>query len=454
MVSVFLYAFNPEQIRYTVGLGIEFFYSLILLAVSACLVHWSLRPSIPRAAIVGAMIGLSLACRSTLIIFPLAMIGGCLPRRAYFQRPLQNSLVILLLVGLPLLPWIARNAVQFRAFIPFERCAAANNLYSGSLGMVETWLSPDLQALAAVQNRNIKNLRTEAEAKDALVHLAFENIFSNPSAYIRSIALRLYHALAGIHPWLTALALLGLWRHWNNPSAYLIGLLVICFWSIHALMSIETRYFVPLTPLLVLLAACCFSKAHSGLTRRPREFAGPLRVVVYASLVFFGSLLGAEAYYLSREVSLWKQRPYADPCGEGHLPMLPKNIQSNSWEFYYNRGVRLYLHGRFEAALKDLKSADRLNPSSIDSKLSLAAALSRAGDHTAALKTCQEASRLTGQNSPALMKASCLDCLESELRSLGRFRDAQRMAEESHRLRMEVVRKKRAPILFQDYSYK
>ncbi|MBI4051190.1 MAG: glycosyltransferase family 39 protein, partial [Elusimicrobia bacterium] len=141
LFSAAWYALDPEQTRLCASLEIEFFFSLLLLAIACGLVYCSLQHSLYSYLGLSFLIGVSLTCRSTLFLYPLFL--GIMHRHGKIGLILLSSYLVLI-------PWTLRNAIHFREFIPFEHHAAICNLFTASEGMVQTWLPRDAQAMAAM----------------------------------------------------------------------------------------------------------------------------------------------------------------------------------------------------------------------------------------------------------------------------------------------------------------
>lgn len=442
IIAATMYALHPEQIRYAPNLNVELFFSVLLMAVALSLIEWTRGPRRAGVMRLGLAMGLSIACRSVLWLFPLALgVAGHL-RRELRPHAARHAVLAGLVAVVPLAPWIARNAAQFGAFIPFEKCAAVSNLYSGSIGMIDTWNQIELQAVASLQNRPLSGHGSVAEKSDTLVSMALESILSHPSGYLRSCLARLKRVILDTHPWLALAAAIGVWRMWSNSAVYGLGLLVAYFWGVHSLMSIEIRYFVPLTPILMILAGCGLADFLPARSRSHPLDLRPVRIGLTVLLLIGGIAVGAETILLAREVRSWDARPYPSACREGYLPA--GSAERSSWRFFNDRGVRSYLRGDLSGAVSDFQRAANMAPDEPECRLSLATAKSKLGDHESALALCREALSLPSSSGYSFQLAGW-DCMESELNALGRIAEARDAGNRAKRLRLDFVARGRQP---------
>lgn len=448
LIAATMYAFHPEQIHYAPNLNVELFFSVLLMAVALSLIEWTRGLRGAGVLQLGMALGLSIACRSVLWLFPPALgVAGYL-RRELRPHAARHAVLAGLVAVVPLMPWIARNAVQFGAFIPFEKCASVSNLYSGSIGMIDTWNQVELQAVASLQYRPLSGLGSAAEKSDALVSMALENILSHPFRYLMSCLSRLWRIILDTHPWLALAAAIGVWRMWSNSAVYVLGLLVAYFWGAHSLMSIEIRYFVPLTPILMILAGCGLADFLPTRIRTPPLGPRSVRIGLTVLLLIGGIAVGAETIMLAREVRSWDARPYPSACREGYLPA--GSPERSSWQFFNDRGVQGYLRGDMSGAVSDLQRAAKMAPEVPEPRLSLATAKSKLGDHESALRHCHEALSLASSSEFAFQLAGW-DCIESELRALGRSAEARDAGNRAERLRLDFVARGRNPGRLKDW---
>ena len=442
------YAFNADQIAYGASLEIEHFYSLLLLSAACALVYWFRRPSKSSSWVLGLIIGISLSCRSTLFLFPPFLAAACLIRPGYFPgNAKRNIALVILSAALTLSPWIVRNAVQFHAFIPFERYAAACNLFTASEGMVGTLLPSQAQQIAAAGDRTMESMDEDAKNRE-LFRRAAANILARPASYLGSTVKRAVFLL-GIDPWMWGLSLSALWFDRRQRSLLPLALLAAYFFGIHSLMSVEGRYAIPLVPLLLVLASCALASVIFGLSRsfqgnwRVRDelsSASDLEGILGTSLLIFGATFGVCAYRLAaecRRIDL-RSTPDVQTSSEGVFP----SPTGEGAQFFNDRGVQRFLAGNMGGAAADFRQASRVDARLIEPHLGLAAALSRQGRHQAAARACAAAGIIASAEDagPAprskerhVLLTSAFDCCAHELRALGRPVEARFFTEASRR---------------------
>ncbi|MDD5630305.1 MAG: hypothetical protein PHU21_14670, partial [Elusimicrobia bacterium] len=128
LISAAFVAFHPALRELATPYQIDDFYGLLLMLVAVALAAWMRSPSAGRSWLLGFAVAASLLCRSVLFAFPpclvLARLRGDARRRAFW--------VVLGASYLFLLPWVARNALQLRRFIPFEDHAATQNFFAAA----------------------------------------------------------------------------------------------------------------------------------------------------------------------------------------------------------------------------------------------------------------------------------------------------------------------------------
>jgi hypothetical protein len=478
LLAAWLYSLDPGQILHARSLDIEHFYGLLLLAVALGLAWWRVKGDRRSAWCLGLLLGFSLLCRSPLVFFPALLAAGLALRLRSASGTVLGLAPIALGALIPLLPWMGRNAVHFRQFIPLERHAGVCNLYTASQGMIETWLPSEAFTLLQLENRTVAAMSMEEKNK-ALRDTALGGILAAPASYLRSTARRLLRYL-GFHPLLWALVLASAAFRRSAPLVMPLLALSLYLLVIHSCLGVEERYLAPLLPVTSVLAS--LAAVRLGLALRERLAPGlsipaPLEEgpapdsdpvlgrAVAACLVFF-CVCGAVCFaQLAAEV---RQTGWRTPTGTGMnvevvFPMPSPDSTVFIWDmnpsqkaavFHNDRGVQRYLQGDPEAAAADFRQASRLLPPYIEPRLSLAAIVSSQGRHAEALRLCEEALRLAkpaseetflkmagydyGRNRLALY-AAAQDCSAAELDRLGRRKEGRRMSAGATNTRVKVA---------------
>lgn len=302
MLCAGLIGFYPELVGLTGLLWSEnLFIPLFLSAVSA-LFAFSKRPSVSLALLSGALTACCILTRSTSVIL-LPVIGFCALRNGFSSFALRNGAIAtvtaLLLAGC----WTARNYVVMGNFILVES-NVGYNLYVGNrpdTPMPFAWKrAASLPEDALYQRLNAAP--TEGERSAALTKAAVAQIKRDPlrTALLAAtkvvdfwlpdffIALNLQSGALGpenMWLWKPVLALtlcsylvivvfaiagslrLGLARPAQTCWEFRFVLLIVALYTLpHALVYGNSRYHLPLMPLLFLLAAPVIRRAWLALT--------------------------------------------------------------------------------------------------------------------------------------------------------------------------------------------
>lgn len=313
-----LAALHPGVGRAITGCQIETFFGCLVCLISWALIRWCRDPGWGRTLLLVFFIGVSLLCRAVFFALPvalvLAVLSGALP------SPGRAKLWALLVAPYLLLaPWVARNAVQFGRFIPFEDQAATRNFYAATLGIVDNAVgSPYQDVLALQQNATTPPAAT---AEQRMFSLAVRNIADAPGYYLFSCLRRLLRLL-GMHPTLLLLAVAGAIRRRVDAGARALAILCGYYMLVHIPMTLEVRYLEPLLPVLAILAgglvpdSARFSWPSIGRSARLRLSPEALLVLMVPLYLLCVERLGGELL-LTRLPCRLPRTPRADYyCGE------------------------------------------------------------------------------------------------------------------------------------------
>lgn len=225
-----LIAAQPALLSEVAGYQIEPLYGALVAGALLALLAWVRSPSRGSAAALGLAVGASVLCRSPLcLLLPAAAVVWRLR-----SRPTGGLWLAFAVACACLLPWIARNALQFHRLIPLESDPISWNLFAGS-------------GAAAAGRR----FPVDAGAR---LRLGLAGIAARPGAYLASCAARLGRA-AGLHWLLAALAGLALWRRRRDEALMAAAGFCAYFLLVHAPLGLRARYIEPLVPCLAVLAA-------------------------------------------------------------------------------------------------------------------------------------------------------------------------------------------------------
>jgi 4-amino-4-deoxy-L-arabinose transferase-like glycosyltransferase len=322
-------AFYPELIWYSAHFWCETLFLAILWWAIERLMAADESSSVRTAAIAGALFGLAVLTRETILyLIPLGAIwlGWSKPRR----RPL-SAFALLAATFLVVAPWTARNWIQFGAFIPVST-GGGLNLYQGNAlisrgevyneyyekeGKVEQYQWARMAGIRAILKRQpawlFEKIRDEgpklAELDSlALIHLR-RRAYEEPSCGA-------YRGVAAIvlTPWLLIAlgSLVALARApVNRKTVFLVGLLV-AYLLLHIATHGFSRYRLPVVPVFMILTAAL-------LVLDPRAGSTRARRVLLATMLASLTLLWAP----SALDQLGHLSFAAPPTYEGFAPVCP-----------------------------------------------------------------------------------------------------------------------------------
>jgi tetratricopeptide (TPR) repeat protein len=217
-------------------------YTLVLLATALALVRWDQKRDARSAWVLGGVLGAGFLFRSPLAFLPLAL--ACREWARAKRRP--ATLWPVFASYLFLLPWIYLQRTLHGGWQIFESGEADANIVTGALGLVRTIASPAMERHwgTLLPPRTINHVLTWAVGEVA----------RHPLRYAVSCYERVVLVL-GFHPLLASAAGAGfIWTR-GVPGLAALRILAIYFLVIHCFMSVQENYFIPLWPLLAVLAA-------------------------------------------------------------------------------------------------------------------------------------------------------------------------------------------------------
>lgn len=266
-VSSLFLAFNETQIRFTASLGIENFYSFLVLIVAVTLVLWSKQTSLRNTALAGFSMGLSLLCRSTLVLFPLLLGIYLFIRRGAGLKTFKTILLLAASSYVLLIPWATRNKLVFDYFYPFEAGKHISLFWEGDTLPYALETEPMVTIMSSFPMK---------EWNRVLLNVTFRNIVDSPATYLKSCAKRFASLWFSVDTdtvdelefpfrfdrrFALILHFLGLFlacvamiMHRRRMDMLVLGLLVLYF-NIYLLIPVHTRFAVPLAPVLCFLSA-------------------------------------------------------------------------------------------------------------------------------------------------------------------------------------------------------
>jgi len=232
---------------YSENASLEPFFAIFVTLAAAAAAWRANRPTPARSAFVGAAVGASLLCRSSLVFFPpwLAAWDWLAAGRPPLKRWWPHLAGLCLVPYLFLLPWIGMNWTIQRRFIPLESESRDSNVAMGAAGLVTGLYGEWREAL---------DQPPPADGSTSVVLWAAGRVLRHPLRYARACLERLAFA-AGRHPGLYAAAFLALALSLGLPPFRAVAAFAAYFLGIHSLMTVIPIYFIPLLPALVAAAA-------------------------------------------------------------------------------------------------------------------------------------------------------------------------------------------------------
>ncbi len=263
-------------------------FNAVVLLVAACLVEDARRPSLSTALALAAALAVSLLIRSELFVFPplFALYRGFFGKRRADRREL---FCLSILPFLALIPWAYMNYAAYGKLGLFESGRADSNIIAGALGLVQT-IEGQFQKVAGLP-----------PGRSALLWAVGETA-RHPFRFLTAYLARAIFAVKQ-YPLAFLLAAGACWRLREKEGVRRLGVLAVYYVGVHCLMPVEGRYFVPIEPVLALLAAAfVFSWMPPDKKASPLTLV-PIRVSLAVFSVLGGLTLAVAAAYPGRSSS-------------------------------------------------------------------------------------------------------------------------------------------------------
>jgi hypothetical protein len=322
LVAAVLAAFYPDLVWFSVHFWSETLFIVLLWWALERVLRSDAAPSTGAAAAGGLLWGLATLTRElTLYLAPFALLWllrGELRRPSPRLSPaVRRALAFALGLVLTLLPWTARNAIVFHAFIPVSTMGGSN-LWQGNvplthlevhaaLGEFEDPVERDRQArkLAweAIRARQptwiFEKLREQMPEFWKAGSEVLDHTVSRAPCRPLSAAEQKALEVAVVGPYLAvlALSLAGLARTRPTPGAVLLLILLAAWNAAHVAAYATTRFRLPLLPVLFLFAA--------AVVARDSRLA-PLRGWRAVLLVALVALAASVLWPGLEELALWR----------------------------------------------------------------------------------------------------------------------------------------------------
>lgn len=267
--------YAPLWFSYRYVLTEDLFAALCVWAAWAAItaIQSTGRRAVAAYALAGALAATATYVRAAAVAWLVVAAGMLLALGRQRRMELFRGMcVTACVIVLALAPWWVRNASIYGTFVPFNTMTAAGSLVAAN----ETWdgLVADLDSLGKTghiapseelqYNRDVAALaRTRSREGWAERGLGY------PIWRLRQVAISLftYHpnpfggfagwgaVVEALHLAVLVLAARGAWLWRRSPAVWILAALPIALIAIHAATLPLSRYFLPMMPLVIVLAA-------------------------------------------------------------------------------------------------------------------------------------------------------------------------------------------------------
>ncbi|MFI5351292.1 MAG: tetratricopeptide repeat protein, partial [Elusimicrobiota bacterium] len=286
----------------------------------------------------GFIAGISLCCRSTLILFPFFWAGLLWHLRGRVKRPLAQALVFFAGAALAALPWASRNKRAFGHYQILETQTTGYVLAAGSMGVVSNDFGTETAAGDAPSRSDVYDHLSDGTPRGTWAEItkAAARSLAHPGRYALSCLLRMVN-LWGYWLLLWPFLLYELRRRGAGLERWALAAIPL-YWNIHAFILSSHRHTAPATPLLALAAGLVAARALGEETSRPVA-AAPVAALLLLPAFLWGWTVRA----LFRES---RRLPESAAAVEGLL----------------NQAQSAEKAGQAGEALSFLEAAERLRP--------------------------------------------------------------------------------------------
>ena len=322
-------------------------FTLLFLLAAALFVgqdkqnDWDVRNS----SLVGIVLGLSLLQRSELFLLP--------PVLAFYlfyakQTPSKKLLPLLTLPYLILIPWIYMNYQIYHHLIIFEHHRADNDIVASALGLVQT-MEGDYYKLAGLHHGT------------SLIPWAIKEVAIHPLRFLAAYIKRLLF-FTKLFPVASAFAAFGVWHLREREAVKRLSVVIVYYIAIHCLMPVETGYFDPIYPLVILMAlASIFSlikDRNAAIFPTFNAWNTRLRQALRAAMFGILGIFTAFGVFTLSLISLYPSRS-RHPAP---LNQIIANHPHDAWLWWWEGRKRLFNHA-YTNALDDFSHALKLRSS-------------------------------------------------------------------------------------------
>ncbi len=330
------------------------FYSPFILAVAGFIVYRARGSSIWRTLLLSFAIGISLLFRSPLVFFPPVLaVYDWFRSQSAMREKLRNTLLIVIVPYLFLIPWVRLNWIMHHQWIPFEYGEADSNIVSGALGYVS---DVDVYWLRLIKpGGNIP----DPSQSSVVIQWAIKTVLRHPKRYVIAYCKRLIFAFS-LHPWLWALAIITFGVCWGDLAVEEVFLLSIYFVLIHCFMSVQGTYFSSFDMVLYLFPVTLLSRwAHEVLTYFELDFSRISSCISRVVFISLGILIISLSVYTFLQVDAYAAMEENPPPVLMALKGALAKHPSNAW-LREKLGMEELKAGHLHRALEDVSRAEAM----------------------------------------------------------------------------------------------
>jgi len=227
----------------------------------------------------GFSLAITLFVRSPMFLFPIILI---IYDFYYFKKSFsfKKTLILLFSSYVFLVPWVYLIWVLTGKIVLFEYRRPDVNIIAGALGMIET-VEGDIYRLVNIS------------PEDSIIRWAIIYILNHPFDYFLSFLNRIFFFVK-LNSIFIILTFISFFMYKKNNLFKLILLYILYFVSIHCLMPVEKRYFIPASIGIILagfIAIAGFIKRYI-LKNKGRYYKLPdEKIVIYQFIPLFAFTL-------------------------------------------------------------------------------------------------------------------------------------------------------------------
>jgi 4-amino-4-deoxy-L-arabinose transferase-like glycosyltransferase len=298
LIACFLYALYPFASWYVPRIAYETLLGFLVALLTLGLVNLFENLSFRRALLAGLLLGITVLCKGTYLLFPLALLPALMIRFGARNKLVfwcwATSVVTMLAL---LSPWVVRNYVVSRNFVPVSTHGAIAFFYGGkiiesySLRANTAGQYPEIESeriyhttRESIRRRNpsLSHAEVEVQVDRDLMRIILKDLLNHPLKLIekmlKGLVLVWYLGDTGLKS--TALLLmqgplvfssiLGMFYAVRAKRDVLPLLTVLCYFVViqTAFLSVG-RFSYPMVPILVAFAAYAIDTVWSKYRRQP-----------------------------------------------------------------------------------------------------------------------------------------------------------------------------------------